>query len=82
MIQVSDLRPDTHGKTDQASLSSFLLPVNIRIEVKVKVEAKSSEYLETLNHCDSFPATAEAVVKRVQAYRILFQKTRNKEHSK
>lgn len=54
MIQVSDLRPDTHGKTDQASLSPFLSPVNIRIEVKVKVEAKRKEYLDvfkTLNHC-------------------------------
>lgn len=42
-----------HGKTDQASLSPFLSPVNIRIEVKVKVEAKRSENLDvkTLNHC-------------------------------
>lgn len=54
MIQVSDLRPDTRGKTDQASLSPFLLPVNIRIQVKVKVEAKRNENLgvfKTLNHC-------------------------------
>ena len=42
-----------HGKTDQASLSPFLSPVNIRIEVKVKVEAKRSENLDvkTLHHC-------------------------------